>query len=80
MPSALSWFCFVDPVICSLSDDYMKKYSIQQHTGNRKTEMDNYRVTFMENNAVFNVVSKAALPEDVADELPKHVALERACM
>ena len=42
--------------------------------------MDNYRVTFMENNAVFNVVSKAALPEDVADELPKHVALERACM
>ena len=79
MPSALSWFCLVDPVICSLSDDYMKKYSIQ-HTGKRKTEMDNYRVTFMENNAVFNVVSKPALPEDVADELPKHVALERACM
>ena len=36
------------------------------------TEMDNYNVTFTENNAVFHVVSKAILPEDSADELLKH--------
>ena len=34
--------------------------------------MDNYDVTFTENNAVFNVVSKAVLFEDVAGELLKH--------
>ena len=33
--------------------------------------MDNYSVTFTENNTVFNVVSKAVLTEDVTDELLK---------
>ena len=37
-----------------------------------EAEMDNYNVTFTENNAVFNVVSKAVLPEDVAGELLNH--------
>ena len=34
--------------------------------------MDNYSITFTGNNAAFHVLSKAALPEDVADELLKH--------
>ena len=34
--------------------------------------MDNYNITFTGNNAAFHVLSKAALPEDVADELLKH--------
>lgn len=36
-----------------------------------KVEIDNYDATFMENNTVFNVVSKTVLPEYVADELLK---------
>ena len=42
-----------------------------------KAEMGNYDVTFTKNNAVFNVVSKAVLPEDVADELLKHDSIEK---
>ena len=102
MPSTLSQFCLVGPVISSLSDGYMKKYDIQhiwtrkthyQLTGSHlkrlcdnanrlKAEMDNYNVTFTdvtftENNTVFIVVSKAVLPEDVADELLKHERIGR---
>ena len=33
--------------------------------------MNNYNVTFTENNVIFNVVSKAVLLEDVANELLK---------
>ena len=37
-----------------------------------KAEMDNCNVSYTENNAVFDVVSKAVLPEDVAEEPVKH--------
>lgn len=92
MPTTLSKFCLVAPVLSSLSESYTKKYDIQRNMKRKKhyqltgshlkrlcdnvnkliAEMKIFDVTFTENNSVFNVISKAVLSEDIADELLQH--------
>ena len=53
-----------------LTGSHLKRLS--ENVNKLKVEMEKYDVTFTRNNSVFNVVSKAVLPEEAATELLEH--------